>query len=201
MFNCVTLKFGKICFCGLLLLSACVSMLAASVYNWYLAKCPLSGVARVSVLALPNASLPDVEAAVMPAEISSPIPSVGSSPQVTSTILPEVSLSMPSVGRRRRRRRREPGRRRGGEEERRRRGGGEESPLSIMPKCGYPGIRCSRKSPYRIYVSRKSYMFQQMSDAVIQGLGSRKDRCRYEVLDVDITKYSQYAGKVVRGDV
>ena len=201
MFNCVTLKFGKICFCGLLLLSACVSMLAASVYNWYLAKCPLSGVARVSVLALPNASLPDVEAAVMPAEISSPIPSVGSSPQVTSTILPEVSLSMPSVGRRRRRRRREPGRRRGGEEERRRRGGGEESPLSIMPKCGYPGIRCSRKSPYRIYVSRKSYIFQQMSDAVIQGLGSRKDRCRYEVLDVDITKYSQYAGKVVRGDV
>ena len=87
----------------------------------------------------------------------------------------------------------------GGEEERRR--GGEESPLSIMPKCGYPGIRCSRKSPYRIYVSRKSYIFQQMSDAVIQGLGSRKDRCRYEVLDVDITKHSQYAGKVVRGDV
>ena len=275
MFNCVTLKFGKICFCGLLLLSACVSMLAASVYNWYLAKCPLSGVARLSVLALPNASLPDVEAAVMPAEISSPIPSVGSSPQVTSTILPEVSLSMPSVGRRRRRRRRGGGRRRGGEEERRRRGGGEESPqaslpdveaavipaeisspipsvgsspqvtstilpevslsmpsvgrrrrrrrrgggrrrggeeerrrgggeespLSIMPKCGYPGIRCSRKSPYRIYVSRKSYIFQQMSDAVIQGLGSRKDRCRYEVLDVDITKHSQYAGKVVRGDV
>jgi len=40
-----------------------------------------------------------------------------------------------------------------------------------------------------------------MSDAVIQGLRSRKDRCRYEVLDVNIRYHRRYSGKVVRGDV
>ena len=181
MFNCVTLKSAKICLCGLLLLSACVTVLAASIYNRYLTKYSLSDVA-LAVLALPNVSLLDVRTASVPMHATSSTTLINASSldveaaimpaQVTSTILPEVSSSMPSVG---------------------------SSPLSIMPKCGYPGIRCSSKSRYRIYVSRKSYIFQQMSDAVVQGLRSRKNLCRYEVLEAGID--SQYAGKAVRGDV
>ena len=169
----MTLTSGKICLGGLLLLSACVTILAASVYTKY----SLSDVG-LAMLALPdvglldmrtatsttliNASSLDVEAAIMPA-------------QVTSTILPKVSSSMPSVG---------------------------SSPLSILPKCGYPGIRCSSKSGYQIYVSVKDYIYQHMASTVAEGLRSRSGLCGYEVFEARIVDLlSTLLDKLKEGDV
>ena len=176
----MTLTSGKICLGGLLLLSACVTILAASVYTKYslsdvgLAMLALPDVGLLdmrtasvpihatSSTALINASSLDVEAAIMPA-------------QVTSTILPEVSSSMPSVG---------------------------SSPLSILPKCGYPGIRCSSKSRYQIYVSVKDYIYQHMASTVAEGLRSRSGLCGYEVFEARIVDLlSTLLDKLKKGDV
>ena len=183
MFNCMIQKSRKMCLCGLLLLSACVTMLAASGYNVYLAKYSLSDVTLS--IALPNASLLDVRNTSLPMQATSTstmLPNLSSlhmeaavmPAEVTSTTLPTVSSSMPSVG---------------------------SSPLSIIPKCGYPGIRCSSQSRYHIYVSVKDYIYQHMATTVAEGLRSRSGLCGYEVFEASIVDVPTLLDKLEKGDV